>query len=139
MWKRHVLEGAFWQALGDALGESLGVYCFGLVGTDSLHYSWSQYYIIRRTLVTPQPNWKEKFIEDTMKKFEDDCRIIAQLPSKRLADECGSRLAQLIIGVRIALLETIILAERHAQDLRAIADGGEYEELRREVRRYSDT
>ena len=51
-----------------------------------------------------------------------------QLSSERLADEGGSRLAQLIIGVRIALRETIILAERHAQekvyaDLRAIADG----------------
>ncbi len=78
--------------------------------------------------MTPQPNWKEKFVEETMKKFEDDCRIIAQLPSERLADECGSRLAQLIIGVRIALRETIILAERPAQekayaDLHAIADG----------------
>ena len=78
--------------------------------------------------MTSQPNWKEKFVEETMKKFEDDGRIITQLPSERLADECGSRLAQLIIGVRIALRETIILAERHAQekvyaDLRAIADG----------------
>jgi hypothetical protein len=79
--------------------------------------------------MTPQPNWKEKFVEETMKKFEDDVRIIAQLPSKRLADEGGSRLAQLIIEVRIALRETIILAERHAQekvyaDLLAIANGG---------------
>jgi hypothetical protein len=78
--------------------------------------------------MSPQPNWKEKFVEDTMKKFEGEGRIIAQLPSERLADECGSRLAQLIIGVRIALRETIILAERHTQekvyaDLPAIADG----------------
>ena len=63
-----------------------------------------------------------------MKKFEEDGRIIAQLPSERLVDECGSCLAQLIIGVRIALRETIILAERHAQekvypDPLAIADG----------------
>jgi hypothetical protein len=105
-----------------------GVYCLDLVGTGSLHYILSQYYIIRRILMTPQPNWKEKFVEETMKRFEDDGRIIAQLPSERLADECGSRLAQLVIGVRIALRETIILAERHAQekvyaDLRAIADG----------------
>jgi hypothetical protein len=78
--------------------------------------------------MTPQPNWKEKFVEETMKKFEDDGSLIAQLPSERLADECGSRLAQLIIGVRIALQEAIILAERHAQErvysnLLAIADG----------------
>jgi len=78
--------------------------------------------------MTPQPDWKEKFVEETMKKFEDDGRIIAQLSSERLADEGGSRLAQLIIGVRMALRETIILAERHSQenmyaDLVAIADG----------------
>jgi hypothetical protein len=78
--------------------------------------------------MSPQPNWKEKFVEDTMRKFEGEGRIIAQLPSERLADECGSRLAQLIIGVRIALRETIILAERHTRekvyaDLPAIADG----------------
>ena len=42
--------------------------------------------------MTPQPNWKEKFVEETMKKFEDDVRIIAQLLSEKLADECGSRL-----------------------------------------------
>lgn len=65
--------------------------------------------------MTPQPNWKEKFVEETMNKFESEGRIIAQLPSERLADECGSRLAQLIVGVRIALQEAIILAERHAQ------------------------
>jgi len=78
--------------------------------------------------MTPQPNWKEKFVEGTMNKFESEGRIIAQLPSERLADECGSRLAQLIIGVRIALREAIMLAERHAHekvdaDLLAIADG----------------
>jgi hypothetical protein len=78
--------------------------------------------------MTPQSDWKAKFVEDTMKKFESEGRIIAQLPSERLADECGSRLAQLIIGVRIALRETIILAERHAQekvyaDLLASANG----------------
>jgi hypothetical protein len=31
--------------------------------------------------MSPQPNWKEKFVEETTKKFEDDGRIIAQLLS----------------------------------------------------------
>jgi hypothetical protein len=89
--------------------------------------------------MTPQSNWKERFVEETMRKFEYDGRIIAQLASESY--ECRSRLAQLLIGVRIALREAIILAERHTQekmgaDLLAIVDAKEYDDMRREVKRY---
>jgi hypothetical protein len=91
--------------------------------------------------MTTQPNWKERFVEEIIEKLEDDVRIIAQLPSEKLASECGSRLAQLMIAVRIALRETITLAERHTQekmgaDLLAIAAAWEYEDMQREVKRY---